>query len=472
MIETGKRIPSEKLLNLFAEVFQRKVEWFLDESIHTESVRKSMEVHSGVEMMSLEPNFLFSKEILESAVPAMLTQTGTSGRQFAHILIRAYQEKHQNQFPDLERTAEAVGKKKMPLSVQDLLKLCVRQGLKVKWFNKDSFITRDDTGREIKTMFRSFFDSPNKIYLNNSLKDEPIRLKYDLASLLGHKILHKGDGILSCHATGGELGGSPRPFKHKSSKIQQEDILYAWRDFECSFFAGALLCPKLPFRHFLNRESYRIEAAEKLGLTPAVIMRRMTAVSVYKHWHYFDAYPPGYLRAVYRGNGIPTPWGNMRLVTDPCNQWDIFKLLSNLRVQKPINQISLMLDGEYTRLYSSIALKTKDASENPHVIMVGVNLIPALESQEINVPEFLEEIKEVCMKNDDSGILPDHLRIELEKAGRILNISWVVDAIRHPVNIICPRSTSCPRLELCGKSPITKRISWMNEIKNEILSKD
>lgn len=30
---------------------------------------------------------------------------------------------------------------------------------------------------------------------------------------------------------------------------------------------------------FLTRESHRIEAGEKLGLTPALVMRRMTEVS-------------------------------------------------------------------------------------------------------------------------------------------------------------------------------------------------
>jgi len=208
LIETGHRVPSEKLLYLLADVFQKEIEWFLDESIPLEPVQKVSGSLPGIDMMSLEPNFLFSKEILESAIPAMLSQSGTSGRQFAHILIRSYQEKHQNQFPDLERAAEDVGKKKLPLSVQDLLKLCIQNGLKIKWFEKESFFTRDDSGRDIKTMFRSFYESPNVIYLNESLKKEPVRLKYDLASMLGHKVLHNGDGILSSHATGGELGGS------------------------------------------------------------------------------------------------------------------------------------------------------------------------------------------------------------------------------------------------------------------------
>ena len=53
--------------------------------------------------------------------------------------------------------------------------------------------------------------------------------------------------------------------------------------------------------------------------------------------------------------------------------------------------------------------------------------------------------------------------------GKVLNISWVVDGANKPVNIICPRSTSCPQLELCGKSPQKSKISWMNEIKDEII---
>ena len=51
--------------------------------------------------------------------------------------------------------------------------------------------------------------------------------------------------------------------------------------------------PRVPFRRFLARERYRVEAGAKLELTPAVVMRRMTKVSPYPYWHFFDAYPPG-----------------------------------------------------------------------------------------------------------------------------------------------------------------------------------
>ena len=56
--------------------------------------------------MPLEPAFLFSKDVLQAAIPELLAQTGTSGRQFAHLLIRSHQEMSQNDFPDLERAAD------------------------------------------------------------------------------------------------------------------------------------------------------------------------------------------------------------------------------------------------------------------------------------------------------------------------------------------------------------------------------
>ena len=98
LIETGRRNPSENLLILLSEIFQKDLKWFLDDTIQNEPLDYNDKIDDNIDSMSLEPNFLFSKEILESAIPAVLSQTGTSGRQFAHILIRAYQEKNKNQW--------------------------------------------------------------------------------------------------------------------------------------------------------------------------------------------------------------------------------------------------------------------------------------------------------------------------------------------------------------------------------------
>ena len=65
--------------------------------------------------MPLEPAFLFSKSLLQAAIPELLVQTGTTGRQFAHLLIRSHQEMSRNDFPDLERAADSISERRFPL---------------------------------------------------------------------------------------------------------------------------------------------------------------------------------------------------------------------------------------------------------------------------------------------------------------------------------------------------------------------
>src|SRR5271155_1267253 len=333
MVETGKRVPSARMLELLAGIFSKEPRWFLDENTALEAVADRPS-RGGLEAMPLEPAFLFSHDLLQNALPELLSQTGTTGRQFAQLLIRVWQETRHNNFPDIERAAEECGNRQMPLTLDAVTAICKRNELEVKWFDGDG---RKPSG----ALVRSRFEAPGTVLINKRLRNQEERLKYELAFFVGHKILHNGDGVISPHSaahTGeGETAAS-------AAGMGAQDVLYAWRDFECSFFAGALLCPRIPFRRFLIREAHNVSACAKVGVTPALVMRRMTAVSPYRHWHFFDAYPPGYLRAVYRGNGIPLPWGNMSLVSDPCPSWAVFRLLQTAAAQsaKPKSQISVM----------------------------------------------------------------------------------------------------------------------------------
>ena len=99
-----------------------------------------------------------------------------------------------------------------------------------------------------------------------------------MALHIAHKVLHGGDGVVLNHATEGELGGSPHPSSEHVQEIYQKEILLAWRDFECSFFASTLLCPRQPFRKFLIRNGYKPFSSKIIGLAPSIILRRMTAV--------------------------------------------------------------------------------------------------------------------------------------------------------------------------------------------------
>jgi hypothetical protein len=417
----------------------------------------------------LEPAFLFSKELLQAAIPELLAQTGTTGRQFAHLLIRSHQELSRNDFPDLERSAEGVGARKFPLDVDDLMRLCKHHGLVLHWFDRKPVLAQDND-RELRSMVRSFFDSPRDVYLNRQLQSDPARLKFDLASHLGHKVLHGGDGLKSAHATGGEMGGSPEGRPKITAIMSAQDVLHAWRDFECSYFAGALLGPKLPFRRFLTRESYRIEAGEKIGLTPAVVMRRMTNVSPYPYWHFFDAYPPGYLRAVYRGNGIPLPWGNMAHVSDPCPNWAVFRMLDAHRHVDRGSQISVLRDGDRSLLYCCHSRRVADMAGNPHVLSVGVDLAPALRSHSVDADAVIASITGDCLRHHGEAKMAKDAVEAIRSAARVLNIAWVEDALTNPARIICPRSSNCPRTEHCDGSGAS-RAREITDVREEIISR-
>ncbi len=465
MIESGKRLPSEDVIGLLARVFQRDVNWFLDDRA-VDEVKTERRRRGGMQRLPLEPSFLFSKELLQAALPELLAQTGTSGRQFAELLIRAYQERSHNDFPDLERAADKVGERSFPLQADDLPRLCRRLGLKLRWFDRKPGLVRD-ADREVRSILRSFFDPPHTVYLNRALLDDPARLKFDLATHIGHMVLHGGDGMKSPHATGGAMGASPEGESSVGHTMTPHDVLHAWRDFECSFFAGALLCPKIPFRRFLARERHRIEAGHRLELTPALVMRRMTKVSPYPYWHFFDAYPPGFLRAVYRGNGIPLPWGNLARVTDPCPHWAVFRMIHDHRSRSG-SQISVLNDGNRVLLYCCHSQRTQDMAGNAHVLSVGVDLAPALQSNGADAEAVVYSIFDACLKHHGEARIPKSAADALRTAAKVLNIAWIEDAIDHSARIICPRSTRCPRSEHCtgGRSSRAREIT---DIREEIL---
>ena len=181
----------------------------------------------------------------------------------------------------------------------------------------------------------------------------------------------------------------------------------------------------------------------------------MTAVSPYRYWHYFDAYPPGFLRAVYRGNGIPLPWGNMSLVSDPCPRWAVFRLLgappARHGVLAPTSQISVMHDGSRPRLYCCHSVVTRDAARVVHVQSVGVDLVPALEAQGFDGECLATAVSEACRRTGGDAPLPAAARAALLSVAKVLNIHWIEDALATPAGVICPRSGACPRApRRCG----------------------
>lgn len=455
MIERGKRIPSEAMLEVIASVFQKPYNWFLDNSQEEQAIVPEKGGRGGIAGMPLEPSFLFSNDILQIAIPEMLSQTGTSGYQFAHLLIRAYQEQHQNHFPDLEKAAERVGKKRMPLSVDDLLEIAKEVGLKVLWFDEVPQDIVDESDVKSKHLVRSYSEKPGVIRINKHLKKKPEKLKYDLAVHIGHMVLHNCDGEKNVIASNNRNVVSLQHDVKSGSEMSRLDsthILQAWRDFECSFFAGALLCPKVPFRQLLDSHGYEISVAKVIGVSESVVMRRMTAVSPYPHWHYFDAYYPGKLKAVYRGNGIPLPWGNMKMVEDPCQHWSVFRMITEPN-DKSVAQISVLNQGGVPHIYCCESIKVEDMAQNYHVLCAGLDLNPALQAQGEDAVEIATQLQQACVRKGGQAQIPYHIRTILSAVAKILNIHWIERGLELDARVICVRGGLCPREPSCYNKP-------------------
>lgn len=466
MIENGKRVPSQELLLIVADIFQKPVAWFFDESFG-EPPPASEASADRLEGMPLEPAFLFSNDLLGAAIPELLEQTGTTGRQFAHLLIRAHQEAKQNRFPDLERAAESVGGKRFPLELEDVLDIATDLGLRIEWFDKKPFRDPQDPSSTQRTLLRSFYEPPGTVFLNAELKRFPNRLKYDVANHIAHRVLHNGDGARAAQTTGGTSIALRRD-ESASPTLDSKDILYAWRDFECSYFAAALLCPKTPARRFLAKHAYALECGEPIGVSTTLLMRRMSSVSPYPHWHYFDAYPPGHLRAVYRGNGIPLPWGNMKALSDPCQHWAVFRMLGTNSAQ-PAAQISILKSAGRSRLYCCESVRKKDLAGNQHVLCAGVDLTPALATLGVSADDTVEAIESACKRAGGSAPIPERVRKHLLSVGKILNIGWIAEGVANPARIICQRSSFCPREPHCAGAATVRERPYLEDVKEAVL---
>jgi hypothetical protein len=104
-----------------------------------------------------------------------------------------------------------------------------------------------------------------------------------------------------------------------------------------------------------------------------------------------------------------------------------------------------MEDGKRTRLYCCHSLVTRDAIDEPHVLSVGVDLLPALEAQGFEGEGIVAQVAEVCRRGGGDGVIPQEASAAIRAASQVLNIAWIADALDLPASVICPRSGGCPR---------------------------
>jgi hypothetical protein len=115
-------------------------------------------------------------------------------------------------------------------------------------------------------------------------------------------------------------------------------------------------------------------------------------------------------------------------------------------------------------------MRVRDMAGNPHVLSVGVDLAPALDSNGANTAELVESIFKECLHRRGEGKIPKAAAQVLGAVANVLNIAWIEDALSQPARIICPRSTRCPRPERCeGARP--SRAREIADVRDEILGR-
>jgi hypothetical protein len=135
------------------------------------------------------------------------------------------------------------------------------------------------------------------------------------------------------------------------------------------------------------------------------------------------------------------------------------------------SQISVLRDGERSLLYCCHSMRVRDMAGNPHVLSVGVDLAPALDSNGVRSAELIDSLFQDCLQRRGEARIPKAAVQTLGAVANVLNIAWIEDALGQPARIICPRSTRCPRSERCeGARP--SRAREIADVREEILGRD
>jgi hypothetical protein len=144
-------------------------------------------------------------------------------------------------------------------------------------------------------------------------------------------------------------------------------------------------------------------------------------------------------------------------------------MLHEHRGNQPASQISVLQDGERSLLYCCHSVRTKDMAGNPHVLSVGVDLVPALQSQGLDAEATVQAIAGACRRHAGQSPVPAQAAKALRAAGEVLSIAWIADALASPASVICPRSTACPRTPACEATKTRTRGADISDVRQEIL---
>jgi hypothetical protein len=79
-------------------------------------------------------------------------------------------------------------------------------------------------------------------------------------------------------------------------------------------------------------------------------------------------------------------------------------------------------------------------------------------------------MKAKCLANGGEAPIASHIKKEITRVARVLNISWVERGLSHDAIVICSRGGLCPRETKCNKPPESlKPTKSMKDIRQQII---
>jgi hypothetical protein len=160
----------------------------------------------------------------------------------------------------------------------------------------------------------------------------------------------------------------------------------------------------------------------------------------------------------------------MTMVSDPCPNWAVFRLLNETYVKNPKSQISILKNGDQTYLYCCHTIRVKDLAGNLKLLSLGIDLIPAIKNQGIDSNELLQSLEQDCQKSGGEAELNPNVKEVIEKLSHILRIQWLGESVHVPARIICPRSLNCQRNKKCIPTHSGHRLTGIESMREDILS--
>ncbi len=119
--------------------------------------------------------------------------------------------------------------------------------------------------------------------------------------------------------------------------------------------------------------------------------------------------------------------------------------------------MSGLRNGDDARLYCCESVRVKDAADNFHVVCAGIDIGPAIEAQGVSPDEVIDEVFQACLNSNGSAKVPPRAAKVISSVANILSIDWVKKGLDSEANIICPRSSNCPRDPCCVTKPVKRR---------------